>query len=55
MSQHNFNSEVIRILEMFAEKLGCDKYSEPKHEIIGDPIADRIRDLYLINPEESVE
>lgn len=42
MPQDKFNDAVIAILWKIAQRIGADKYSEPKHDIVGDEIADMI-------------
>lgn len=51
MTQSDFNQEVLEILAAIAALLGADKLSEPKHGIVGDPLADRIRKLEMFQPE----
>jgi hypothetical protein len=45
MTQWEFNQHVISILWKLAERVGADRFSEPKHGIIGDEIADMIKEL----------
>jgi hypothetical protein len=42
MTQFEFNQHVVSILWKMAERLGADRFSEPKHGIVGDEIADMI-------------
>jgi hypothetical protein len=45
MNQREFNEQVIAILWKLAEHAGVGRFSEPKHGIVGDEIADMISDL----------
>lgn len=42
MTQREFNRQVIAILWRLAARVDAARYSEPKHGIIGDEIADMI-------------
>lgn len=42
MTQDEFNQHTVNILANILEHLGKSKPSEPKHGIIGDPLADQL-------------
>lgn len=45
MTQQEINRQIVAVLWQIAERIDAARYSEPKHGVVGDEIADRIVEL----------